>query len=411
MIPLENNIIDFALGDFSKSLYVQRAKELVPILRERARQQWSCNRLLDETAALIHEGDFFRMLQPRRFGGGETSPMEWLETISILAEGDASVAWVTGVLGIHAFHLSHFNEVAQTEVWGKNPRALLSSPYAPNPVTRIDGGFQLSGVWKFASGVHLCDYALVGGAVYDEAPSLTADRMRTGDFRAFLVSRSQFDIEDNWDVHGMRGTGSHNIVIRDQFVPEHRTLQFKLVNAGTTPGKLVNPGILYQLPFWQVLGRVTTSPVPLGALKGMAEAFCEAARTRISLRGQRTAEDPAAAQAIANAVAMVDEVKGNCYRNLGRLMKAVAAGGTLSLDQRQMFRYQTSSATFRAAELAMSIYKACGASGIYEAVPFGRSLNDILAVTGHVSNNSQLYANIWAGGLMGLDISNADLRA
>jgi 3-hydroxy-9,10-secoandrosta-1,3,5(10)-triene-9,17-dione monooxygenase len=143
----------------------------------------------------------------------------------------------------------------------------------------------------------------------------------------------------------------------------------------------------------------------------MAEAFCDVARTRVSLRGQKTAEDPVAAQAVANAIAMVDEVKGNCYRNLGRLMKAIAAGGSLSLNERQMFRYQTSSATFRAAELATAIYKACGASGIYESVPFGQYLNDILAVTGHVSNNSQLYANVWAGGLMGLDISNADLRA
>ena len=100
MIQLDTRVMDFALGDFSKSLYVQRANELVPVLRQRARKQWSANRLLDETAELIHEYELFRMLQPRRFGGGETSPMEWLETISTLAEGDASVAWVTGVLGI-----------------------------------------------------------------------------------------------------------------------------------------------------------------------------------------------------------------------------------------------------------------------------------------------------------------------
>jgi 3-hydroxy-9,10-secoandrosta-1,3,5(10)-triene-9,17-dione monooxygenase len=411
MIPLESNVIDFALGDFSKSVYVERARQLVPLLRERSRKQWQTNRVLDETAELLHEGEFFRMLQPRRFGGGETSPIEWLETMSTLAEGDPSVAWATGVLGIHSFHLSHFSDEAQTEVWGKNPRALLSSPYAPNPVQRVDGGFKLSGVWKFASGVHLCDYALVGGAVYDEGLSATTNRIQTGDYRAFMVSRSQFDIEENWDVHGMRGTGSHNIVIRDQFVPEYKTLEFRLVNAGETPGKRANSGILYQLPFWQVLGRITTSPVPLGALKGMVEQFCEIARDRVTLRGLRTAEDPVAAQAIATALAMVDEVKGNCYRNLGRLMKAVASGNTLPFDERQMFRYQTSSATFRVAELAISIYKACGASGIYESVPFGRYLNDILAVTGHVSNNSQVYANVWAGGLMGLDISKADLRA
>lgn len=412
MSVLDPNVMDFAIGDFSNSEYVKRAKKLIPVLRERAKLQWATNRLLDETAELIHEGGFWRMLQPRRFGGGETSPMEWLETISTLAEGDPSVAWVTGVLGIHSFHLAHFDERAQQEAWGSNGRALLSSPYAPNRVKRVDGGFRLSGIWKFASGVHHCDYALVGGAVYDDgALGEGADRLAVGDYRAFMVSRSQFKIGENWDVHGMRGTGSHDIIVEDEFVPEYRTLPFKMVIDGSAPGKKVNPGVLYQLPFFQVLGRVTTSPVPLGALKGMADQFCEIARGRVSMRGVKTAEDPAAAMAIANALAAVDEIKGNSYRNLGRLMKAAANGQSLSIDERQMFRFQTSSATFRIAEMAVAIFKSCGGSGIYENVPFGRLCNDILAVIGHTSNNYQVYANVWAGGLMGLDNSKADLRA
>ena len=400
---LDDDVLEYSLGDFRRSTYVQKAKDLVPILRERASRQWNALTMVEENAALIHEGGFFRMLQPKRFGGGETSPIEWLESISTLAEGDPCVAWVTGVLGIHSFHLSHFSDAAQQEVWGNKPCALLSSPYAPNPVQPVDGGFQLSGVWKFASGVHLCDYALVGGAVYDGNQGPDADRLHAGDFRAFLVSKSQFEIMANWDVHGMRGTGSHTIVVRDQFVPEYRTLPFRQVTDGTTPGKEVNPGLLYQLPFWQVLSRVTTSPVPLGALKGMADQFCDLARDRVSVRGVRTAQDPTAALAVAKALAAVDEVKGNTYRNMGRLMKAVASGGTLSLNERQMFRFQTSVATSRISELAVVLYKTCGASGIYADLPYGRHVNDILAVAGHVSNSYQLFANAWIGGLMGLN--------
>lgn len=410
-IELDSRIADFALGDFSKSFYVNRARELVPVLRERAAKQWEVNRLMDETAALMHEAGIFRMLQPKRFGGGETSPIEWLETISTLAEGDPSVAWTTGVLGIHSFHLSHFDERAQQEVWGANELALLSSPYAPNPVTRVEGGFLVSGTWKFATGVHHCHYAVIGGAVYDEELKVGMDRMKTGDFRAFLVSRDQFRIQENWDVAGMRGTGSHDIVVENVFVPEHRTLPFRKVTVGDTPGKLVNKGILYQLPFWQVLGRITTSPVPLGALKGMADQFCERARGRVNLRGQLAAQDPFVTTSVANAYAAIDEIKGNCYRNLARLMKATAAGGTLPMAERLMFRYQTSSATYRVADLAMALYKSCGASGIYNDEPYGRLFNDITAVIGHASNNAQMNANAMAGVLMGLDVAQVDPRA
>lgn len=410
VLPLDPHVMDFALGDFRESVYVQRARALVLILRERAEKQWGHNRLLDETAELIHESELFRMLQPKRFGGGETSPMEWLEAMSTLGEGDPSVAWVTGVLGIHSFHLAHFSEQAQQEIWGTNPRALMSSPYAPNPAKRVDGGFLLNGVWKFASGVHHCAYALVGGAVYDDGVTEKTDKFIAGDYRAFAVPRTQFTIGENWDVHGMRGTGSHDIIIENVFVPEYRTLKFSQVIDGTAPGKQTNPGVLYQLPFFQVLGRITTSPVLLGALKAMADTFCEISRGRVSNRGVKTAEDPMACLAIANAYSAVDEVKGNCYRNLGRLMKAAAARESLPASDRQMFRYQQSAATLRCAELATMIYKSCGGSGIYTDVPFGRLLNDIFAVIGHTSNNYQLYANVWAGGLMGLDVSKADAR-
>jgi 3-hydroxy-9,10-secoandrosta-1,3,5(10)-triene-9,17-dione monooxygenase len=410
-IELDPRIADFAMGDFTKSEYVARARALVPVLRERSQEQWGVNRLMDKTAALMHEAGIFRMLQPKRFGGGETSPIEWLETISTLAEGDPSVAWTTGVLGIHSFHLAHFSEQAQQDVWGANEHALLSSPYAPNPVKKVDGGFLVSGVWKFATGVHHCAYAVIGGSVYDRELQPGDDRMRTGDFRAFLVARDQFTIGENWDVSGMRGTGSHDIIVDNVFVPEHRTLPFRHVTMGTTPGRLVNPGILYQLPFWQVLGRITTSPVPLGALKSMADQFCERARSRVNLRGQRTAEDPVATLAVANAYSAIDEIKGNCYRNLGRLMKAVANGGTLPLAERMMFRYQTSSATYRVAELALALFKACGASGIYSDQPYGRLLNDIVAVTGHASNQHQGNANALAGLLMGLSVEQVDPRA
>lgn len=413
MLVLDPKLGDFAMGDFSASEYVARARAIVPIIRSRSLEQWGCNRMLESTADMIHESGIFRMLQPERFGGGETSPIEWLETISTLAEGDPSVAWATGVLGIHSFHLSHFSEQAQQEVWGgsNNGRALLSSPYAPNPVKRVDGGFLVSGTWKFATGVHHCDYALVGGSVYDEEPGTGVDRMRAGDFRAFIIPCDQFEIRENWEVSGMRGTGSHDIEIDNVFVEEHRTLPFRDVTAGTTPGKAVNPGILYQLPFWQVLGRITTSPVPLGALKAMADQFCERGRSRVNLRGVRASDDSVSTSAVANAYAAIDEIKGTSYRNLWRLMKSVVDGNTLPIQERLMFRYQTSAATYRVGELALALFKACGAAGIYNDQPFGRLSNDIFAVMGHASNNAQANANAWAGILMGRDVSEIDPRA
>ena len=105
-------INDFLHGDFSSSEYVQKARALVPVLKQRAQQQWETPKILDETIADLQDAGFFQMLQPRRWGGAETTPIESFEVTSILAEGDPSVGWVLGVIGIHHYHLAFFEERA-----------------------------------------------------------------------------------------------------------------------------------------------------------------------------------------------------------------------------------------------------------------------------------------------------------
>lgn len=163
------NLSAFLRGDFSASPHVQRARELVPVLKERSERQAKHGKLLPETASDLVGAGLFQMLQPTAFGGAETTPIESFEVSTILAEGDPSVGWVHGLIGIHHFHLAMFDERAQRDVWGQDPRALVSSPYMPQTAQRVDGGYRISGKWSFSSGSNYCDWALLGANVDGEA--------------------------------------------------------------------------------------------------------------------------------------------------------------------------------------------------------------------------------------------------
>jgi 3-hydroxy-9,10-secoandrosta-1,3,5(10)-triene-9,17-dione monooxygenase len=396
---MKESIDQFLRGDFSGSELVQRARALVPTLRERYPEQWQQPRLMKETVQELKDAGLFRMYQPRRWGGAEATPIEAFEATSILAEADPSVAWVLGVIGIHSFHMAFFDPRAQEEVWGDDPTVLVSSPYAPGKAMRVPGGFRLSGRWSFSSGCDHCEWTFLGGNVEGEAPGTTAQSGLPA--YAFLLPRSDYEIVPNWDVHGLRATGSHDIVVTDAFIPEHRALAWSAVLNGEAPGLKVNQGALYKLPFFQIFSRATQPPSALGALKGLVDTFLAFNQSKVSNRGVPAAKNPTITLHVAECLSLIEEMRGQVYRNYAQLLEAAVAGTQVPLNERRAFRFQSSQIPTRCARLANELYRIMGGTAIYESRPFGRYLNDLLAIQTHGLNNFQVQANFWIGALLG----------
>jgi 3-hydroxy-9,10-secoandrosta-1,3,5(10)-triene-9,17-dione monooxygenase len=160
----------------------------------------------------------------KRWGGYEMDPEAFYAVQMTLAEGCMSSAWVLGVVAVHNWQLALFDAQAQADVWSEDPTTLISSSYMPRAeVTPVEGGYRISGRWGFSSGVDHCDWAFLGGLVPDPEGGAP-------DYRTFLVPRSDFEIDHNWDTLGLRGTGSHDVTVKDAFRPRlpHPSLQRRL---------------------------------------------------------------------------------------------------------------------------------------------------------------------------------------
>lgn len=395
-----NQINNFLRGDFSGSEYVQKARDLVPVLKERAKQQWDTPKILDETIADLQKAGFFQMLQPKRWGGAETTPIESFEVTSILAEGDPSVAWVLGVIGIHHYHLAFFDDKAQEEVWGQNTQALISSPYAPGKARRVDGGFVLSGRWGFSSGSDHCDWTFLGGNIEGEENTGKAKISGMAQY-CFLLPRKDYQIIPNWEVHGLKGTGSNDILVEEAFIPDHRALRWENVLNNDAPGLKQNTGLLYQLPFFQIFSRATQAPSALGALTGLVNAFIDFNAGKVSRHGMAISSNHAATLAVAQALSHVEEMKSQLYKNYARVIAELEGGPAVSIHERRQFRFQSSEIPARCTRLAAELFRLSGGHAIFSKYDFGRIYNDIIAIQSHQLNNYQHHANAWAGTLLG----------
>jgi 3-hydroxy-9,10-secoandrosta-1,3,5(10)-triene-9,17-dione monooxygenase len=254
---------------------INAARAMGPALTARRVRCKAEVRVPDETVAEFAQAGFFKILQPEQWGGYAMDPQVFYAVGLEIARFCPSSAWILGVIAVHNWQLAVFDDQAAQDVWADDPTTLISSSYAPvGKVKVVDGGFRLSGRWSFSSGSEHCKWAFLGAVVpTPEAPFDMAN------YRTFLVPISDYEIVHNWDVVGLQGTGSHDIVVNDAFVPEYRTHKAMDGFLCDNPGNVVNSAPLYRMPFMQVFVRAVCTAT-LGACDGALDAFIEVAKTR-----------------------------------------------------------------------------------------------------------------------------------
>jgi 3-hydroxy-9,10-secoandrosta-1,3,5(10)-triene-9,17-dione monooxygenase len=375
-----------------------RARDMVPRLLARWAEADEGSKVPDQTVAEMEEAGFFRILQPCRYGGFEMNPRVFYNVQMILAEGCMSTAWIYGVLAVHPWQLALFDVKAQDEVWGEDPSRLVASTYMPvGKVQRVDGGFRLSGRWSFSSGCEHCAWIFLGGMVPP------AEGETDPHYRTFLLPASDYRIVKNWDTIGLRATGSHDIVVEDMFVPEHRTHRTRDDSPAARPGQAVNKSALYTLPFVQVFVRAVSSSC-LGGLAGAISLFRESAAKQVSRNFLgATAKDPTAQLVVAEAMSAVDQMKLALDRNFDDMMAHAESGGAAPVESRLLYRFQSSQVPEACAHHVSRLLKSCGGSGIYRSHPITRFFLDIHAGRAHVANYADPVGRNLGGVLCGLE--------
>ena len=132
-------------------------RDLLPTLRERADEAERLRVVPEASIKELEETGFFRLLQPKRFDGLESDPIDFYTAVRDIASACGSTGWVSSVVGVHPWQVALFADEAQQAVWGADTATRLSSSYAPTgKAVQTEGGFTLSGKWSFSSVIGCC---------------------------------------------------------------------------------------------------------------------------------------------------------------------------------------------------------------------------------------------------------------
>ncbi|MDB5583599.1 MAG: acyl-CoA dehydrogenase type 2 [Bradyrhizobium sp.] len=363
-----------------------RARAMLPAIRSRIAETEAGHKVPDETIAELKAAGFFKIVQPRRYGGYEMAPNVLFDIQMILAEACMSTGWVYGLLAVHSFQLALFDDKAQRDVWGEGGDTLVASTYQPvGKVTRVDGGFRLSGHWGFSSGVQHCDWIFLGSLAPPKAEGEPPEMM------TFLLPRDDFrHVEGSWDVFGLKGTGSLDIIVEDAFIPTFRTHTlaegFAIV---TQRGLRTNTAPLYRMPWAQQFARVVSTAC-IGALQGALDAYLDISRSRVSTNtGKATKSDPQAQNYAAMVQSEILTMKTVLHRNFDEMMECLETGEEIPIENRVRYRFEAGGVSRKCAALVDGMLPILGGRAIYNSSPVLQYWRDIMASRAHVANNPE----------------------
>ena len=380
---------------------MRRARTLAPVLRQRADRAEAARQMEKETLEDLHRAGLFRFHQPRRWGGMELPFVAIFDVPAELARGCASTAWNVANLGIHHWMLALYDERAQEEVWGQDPDALIASgiAYPQGRGRRVDGGFVVSGFWNFSSGVDPAAWNMLAVTVRDGE--------RVVDHRMCLVPRGDYEIVDDWQVLGMRSTGSKSVRATDVFVPEHRALCMYLARGGGEfPGARANPNPLYRVPL-SALGSHCLAAAGVGNAQAAVELTIDAVRERsTNYTGVRMRDFQAVQLRVARAGAQVDAARLSVRADCIDAERIAQEGRAPALEDKLRFKRNVAWAMEQCTEAVDALHALAGANGIYDRYPIQRLFRDQHALAAHIGFSWDAQGSPWALVAMGGEFSS-----
>ncbi|HTB47746.1 MAG TPA: acyl-CoA dehydrogenase family protein [Acetobacteraceae bacterium] len=346
----------------------------------------------------LRDGRFFRMLQPRSIGGAELRPVSFCTVTEAIAAADASTGWVVCQNNGCSMSAAYLAPEVAREIFGPSTGILAwGPPGAPFEAQPVEGGYRISGKWRFASGSH---HATWLGAHMKIAGTGGPGGQPGGRMeRTMLFPKSSVTMHDIWHVVGLRGTGSDEYVVDNLFVPENHSM------SRDGPAERREHGLLYRFTSSQLYS-CGFGGVGLGIARATMDAFYDLPATKTSRGAAKPMRENNVIQSqVAQCEARWRSARAFLHGTWEQAWAHVEATGEQTEEDRTMIRLASTWAIQSAREVVNTLYHAAGSIAIFEDHPFERRLRDIHTVA-QQSQGRQLHYETVGQILLGMPPEN-----
>jgi indole-3-acetate monooxygenase len=354
---------------------LKAAQSLRETIQKHRKETEETRRLAPEIVQRLVDIGLCRLVLPQSLGGFEAPPMVFAGTLEELARAEASVAWIVWNNALPCFSARFLSDAPRNELFGDARRLFANSTRPSGKAVVVDGGFRVSGRWSLVSGCELADWIPVMSVVTKDGQSHMLGP-GVAETRMAYIPKGSYTILDTWYVGGLRGTGSHDIVVDDVFVPAEKTMSM------LDPDRLNLP--ISRVPFGATMS-AGCAAICLGLAQTALDTLVELASTKTQVDPTPGLRDRPSVQAlVATAAAEIDGARLLLHSALDEVWTNCEQGTPVTPKQRACVWRSAILAAVKSKSMVTAIYEAAGTSALYVDCPIERIHRDIYAVTQHI---------------------------
>ena len=342
---------------------VQKARDLAPMFAAAGDTNDEIRELTQPVVKALIDNGFFHMLKPKAYGGMELKPSIFCQVTEAIAQADGSTGWVVCQSNGCSTSAAYLDPKVANEMFGPPNGILAWGPPGPYEAIPVEGGYKITGTWRFASGSQNATY--LGAHIRVKG---------TGELRSFLFPKSSAKMQDIWHTLGLRGTASNQYSVDDLFIPEERAMY------RDSPRYRRENGPLYRFTSNQLYS-IGFGGVGLGIARGMIDAFLTLPATKVARGASKPMRENNVIQSqFAQCEARWLSARLMLHHAADDAWDTILEKGEMTLEQRARLRLASTWAIQSSRDVCNTIYHAVGSFAVFEENPFERRLRDIHTV-------------------------------
>ena len=373
---------------------------LVPMIEKHAGESERLRKPLDSVMKAIEDTQAYRYFVPKKYGGFEFGLESFMDIGVVLGAADISTAWVVTFCMEHNWLIGLYNQQAQDHIFGQQPYIIAPGVLAPRgKATKVEGGYRLSGHWEWGTGIMHADWVLVGALTdHDGPPEVCMYALPIADAR----------VVDTWQMSGMAGTGSNDIIVENAFVPGHLRENLTELRAGDSPGAQYHKSSTYRMPMLPVLGLTAAAPA-VGCAKQTVVRFRERLHERTVYGTRDKQSERALAQSRLAHLTVRVKTAEIMLKSIAKDVANWGKSGMICPDvERAELRVRIGHVVRESRNIVREVVEVSGAHAHNISNPFGRALRDLETLSCHTVFDLDIATESYGKLLLGLP-SNSPL--
>ena len=366
------HLIPISVGRGHNQSMTQGIESLIPDVAACAEQIDAQRRIPDQLVARLKAEKAFAALIPEQFGGLGMDFPAFVALMQKIAQADASTAWCVNQAAVIGTTSLWLPESKIHEIWNAPDTSVANGPPFEGLIEPAGEGYRIHGHWGFSSG---CQHAtwMMGAARY-----------KPGGWRIAYFRPSDVTFIDNWQVAGLRGTGSFEFVIDDLLLPAEQVAD--QAGPATVDCELtqISSALLFAVSF---------AAVTLGVAAGALADVIEIAQGKLPRYAKlHLKDDPDVQRFIGKATARWRSADAYLHSTIGEILATVSTTGEITHHDRSRLRMAGTHVMRESAEVVDLAYKVAGSTGIYQNQTLQRRFQDMHVMTQHVQAREAYYA-------------------